>query len=368
MRNVTVRKTVKSSGDSLTINATRELRQLGLDKGDEVMVTFGPSGPDDEHIRHLAILVADPRNFYRNSRWLQAGDLNENGDPISDKTSYLNPADMAETMDRLDAWRFLIEGGFIMTRALLPRDCAYYSDKLGSFVLNFDPESIERDIVGEHHRKRYVMDYISRMLEDPSFSELGLSSLSDLRLAVKDVQNDLRFMEDDRLVGPLSEETVDPKVEELNRERAAMLAERHSPKAWYFTIDCARDENGTYRQIPVFRLFSDSAFIADARSNLKSHISEQTDGLTHDPILFGPFREESEAMELIGFFKTASKLGSFIVDERSIRKLRRISESLCITGYLERLDGSIIDYCEVDRRCHRTPPYRRIRRSRLSRP
>ena len=353
MQNITARKHIRSSGDSLTINATKELRQLGLGKDDEVVVTFGPSGPDDEHINHLAMLVANPHNYYRNSRWLQAGDLDENGTAIPDKSDYLNQLDIRETMDRLSAWRSMIEGGFIMTRALLPRDCAYYSDKVGSFILNFDPDKVESQFLDCHHRAKYLMEFFHRMVNDPILSDYDLHSLDNLRAAIKSVISDMNQMEDERFSGPLTPDNAQEKMNAINDEWDERMRELNAPVAWFFTVTVKRNPDGTYDQNPVFRVYRDSAFIANAKRNATAELEElngNDDGCVYDITLFGPFQEESEAIELNGYFKTVIKLKAVTVDENNVKKLHRIADCICVTGYLDTIDDKLRDFNGADLR------------------
>ena len=46
MRTETATKTISASGDSLVINVTKEVKRLGLDRGDDVDVTLAPAIDD----------------------------------------------------------------------------------------------------------------------------------------------------------------------------------------------------------------------------------------------------------------------------------------------------------------------------------
>ena len=55
MRTETATKTITASGDSLVINVTKEVKRLGLDRGDDVAVTLAPTVDKLDFIRELFI-------------------------------------------------------------------------------------------------------------------------------------------------------------------------------------------------------------------------------------------------------------------------------------------------------------------------
>ncbi len=53
MRTETATKKITASGDSLVINVTKEVKRLGLDRGDDVAVTLAPTVDKLDFIRQL---------------------------------------------------------------------------------------------------------------------------------------------------------------------------------------------------------------------------------------------------------------------------------------------------------------------------
>ena len=299
-------KKIGTSGTSKVVPVTPEIKALGLDVKDSVVIALAVPGSEGEYALDLASSFTNPDVFYVNNRIMCSKDRYPNGQFIENRLNGKTSDDCRQALRRMTAMQDLIDVMREYTKNKVSGPCAYYNDELHSFVARFDPDDIEQDDDDSEHIRDLIsrLDVLKACVESDAFGTSPLDSVKalgkDLDRALSDANALLDCPPENR--NECCKHLNDVWNEEVNRIVYNNL---------YFVgcmIPFHMDDYPVCDCFPEFSVVP-APTLRMAKEKLQK-IAQ--DGLSREldvySNVFGPYEDESECAEIVSYLKMKWKI------------------------------------------------------------
>ncbi len=183
-------KQITSTGGSLGLNVTKEVKALGLGRGDTVDITIGPADPEDIKMLEMGRRLNNPNAKYINGSILTPADKLIDGSAIEDHTATMDQDVISKVSDCLELYDKSLELITRTTQNTLKFPNVSYSAPMKSFVCSFYP-NIANYSKRPYFRSFYILQLIDKLLDIVDVRKSNIRYVSALSEYVEDAYQSL---------------------------------------------------------------------------------------------------------------------------------------------------------------------------------
>ncbi len=327
---VKANKKISYSGDSLIVNVTKEVKSLGLDKGDYVDIALGEQDPQDVRRYNLGRMFDNPDAEYVNSSFLTPSDTCVNGNSIEDHSEIMSKDTVSMYTDLLSMYKRIINLVTSVAAEVIRSEHVHYSAQEKSFIANFFP-NVDSYPKNQYVQIDFLLEVLWKLINFGRVLDSGVTYINSLPEAISDAKDAVKRILSSDMDG------IGKLIDELNDEYEMAHTEILYKELWYLVVSLEGEACDGY--MGEFGNMISKVVSSPSPFDLSDELSHSNKERSHSGMavfdtIYGPFRTKEEATkyknyldvsyEMINDVSGFDQMEQFITDVmKGVPKFRR---------------------------------------------